>query len=281
MCGLQGLGGKEMLVCRSGGKRGRRGGGGLTVTALPRGAQPSVQHLHDLVGRRPQALTLTLTLSSVTLVVESVSGPPPCVARSVAVARPVGRGGVGEELVVGAHNVQTPRRGLSGGRQERRVVTRLAQRVDVEVVASFLRGRVHCGGGRAVGVGVARGVRVGAGGGAALARQLLELDAALVHAAGPVVASRARTGRPAAPAARHHAAHTALQHSACLTHIALAGQGRVGGGGVVDGGVCMCVCACVCMCVCVYVCMCVCVSVCMCVCVYVCVCACVCMCVCV
>ena len=66
-----------------------------------------------------------------------------------------------------------------------------------------------CGGGRAVGVGLARCVRVRAGRRAALAGQLLQLDAALVHAARPLVAAAPGAGADTPPAAPL----PALQHS--------------------------------------------------------------------
>lgn len=74
---------------------------------------------------------------------------------------------------------------------------RVPQRIDVEVVSSLVGVQVSRGGGGTVGVGLARGVRVGAGGGAGLPGQLLQFDAALVHAAPFLRPTRGpRTGTP-------------------------------------------------------------------------------------
>ena len=171
-------------------------GTGLGEVALPRRGQPRVQHLHDLVGRRVPTLTLTLTLTH-----PGVRGSLIVRGQLVEAGQPVPRvfGQVREQLLVRTHRVlaATGRR----GRDEKDRLGGVPERIDVEVVPSLVRGRVSGGGGGAVGVGLARRVRVRAGRRAALPGQLLQLDEALVHAARPFVAAAPGAGPGAAPAA--------------------------------------------------------------------------------
>ena len=189
-------------------------GGALTARAgrgppaLPGGREAGVQQLHDLTSRGvPPLAGLTTTTTTTTT------------------GQPVRRA-VGEHLVAPLHGVQPAGSGRGrgggvgggggGGGAQDQGVPGASQRVDVQVVAPPVGRCVGGVGGRAVRVGVAGRVGVGAGRRAALARQLLQLDTApvpSVAAAGPLLAARPRAGPPAPPAARPR---PALQHQGCV-----------------------------------------------------------------